>query len=311
MTEASSDLANVVRSVFLVPPDFTENATPLTELVPSLPDGLSQIALAFVENLQGVICTLSIPFHYTCSQVENLHWQRFLMAERIRARGIEREEERDAIAIKIAKEKFGDYLQGDGRDVLINGVLTHLKTLQDQSASLSAARELTRQGIVLVWGAIEVLARDSFVYLLNQRPVLAEKLLLEPANRKRFGVDKIDWDTLAAYGYDLSGNLGTFLISKADLTSVPAIRDAFGALFPTSTELRRKLSDRRLWDLCQKRNLIVHRRGIVDEQYLANTGDKLPIGTPLWVSPCEVENLLDAALHIGLEIIRVASTTAE
>lgn len=303
MTEASPNIAKVVRAVFLVPHDFSESAKPLTDLAPSLPEGLRQIALAFFDSLHGVIRTLSIPFHYTYSQVHSLHWQRFLMAERIRARGIENEEDREPAALNIAKERFAGYLQGEGRAVVVDDVLARLKALQDEPESLAAARELTRQGVVLVWSAVEVLARDSFVFLLNRRPILAEKLLAEQANRKRFSVDRIDWQTLAAYGYDLSENLGTFLISKADLTSVPAIRDAYGALFPTATELGRKLADSRLWNLCQKRNLIVHRRGIVDQQYLANTSDTLPLGTDLWIPPSEVEDLLEAGLHIGTEII--------
>lgn len=307
MTEASPNIANVVRTVFLVPPDFSESAKPLTDLAPSLPDGLRQIALAFFDSLHGVIRTLSIPFHYTSSHVHSLHWQRFLMAERIRARGIENEEEREPAALKIAKERFAEYLQGEGREVVVDNVLARLKELHDEPESLAAARELTRQGVVLVWSAVEVLARDSFVFLLNRRPILAEQLLAEQANRKRFSVDRIDWQTLAAYGYDLSENLGTFLISKADLTSVQAIRDAYGALFPTATELGRKLKDRRLWDLCQKRNLLVHRRGIVDQQYLANTEDTLPLGADLWISPSEVEDLLEAGLHIGTEIISVVA----
>lgn len=303
MTEASPNIANVVRTVFLVPHDFSESAKPLTDLAPSLPNGLRQIALAFFDSLHGVIRTLSIPFHYTYSQVHSLHWQRFLMAERIRARGIENEEEREPAALKIAKERFAEYLQGEGRAVVVDDVLARLKELQDEPESLAAARELTRQGVVLVWSAVEVLARDSFVFLLNRRPILVEQLLAEQANRKRFSVDRIDWQTLAAYGYDLSENLGTFLISKADLTSVQAIRDAYGALFPTAIELGRKLADRRLWDLCQKRNLLVHRRGIVDQQYHVNTGDTLPLGADLWIPPSEVEDLLEAGLHIGTEII--------
>ena len=286
-----------------MPHEFSKSAKPLTDLAPSLPDGLRQIALAFSDSLHGVIRTLSIPFHYSYSEVHSLHWQRFLMAERIRARGIENEKEREPTALKIAKEKFAEYLQGEGREVLIDDVLARLKALHDESESLAAARELTRQGVVLVWSAVEVLARDSFVFLLNRRPILAEQLLAEQANRKRFSVDRIDWQTLAAYGYDLSENLGTFLISKADLTNVPAIRDAYGALFPTAVELGSRLADRRLWDLCQKRNLIVHRRGIVDQQYLTNTGDTLPLGADLWINPNEVEDLLEAGLYIGTEII--------
>ena len=140
MTEASPNIANVVRTVFLVPPDFSESAKPLTDLAPSLPDGLRQIALAFFDSLHGVIRTLSIPFHYTSSHVHSLHWQRFLMAERIRARGIENEEEREPAALKIAKERFAEYLQGEGREFVVDYVLALLKELHDEPESLAAAR---------------------------------------------------------------------------------------------------------------------------------------------------------------------------
>jgi hypothetical protein len=309
MTQPTPNIANVVRAVFLVPHDFSERAKPLTDLAPSLPDGLRQIALAFFDSLHGVIRTLSIPFQYSYSEVHSLHWQRFLMAERIRARGIENEEEREPTAFKIAKKKFAEYVQGEGREVLTDDVLARLKALQDEPESLAAARELTRQGVVLIWSAVEVLARDSFVFLLNHHPNLAEQLLAEQTNRKRFSVDRVDWQTLAAYGYDLSANLGTFLISKADLTNVQAIRDAYGALFPEATKLTSGLADRQLWDLCQKRNLIVHRRGIVDQQYLSNTGDTLPLGSDLWISPKEVEDLLETGLHIGTQIISEIAKT--
>lgn len=304
MTCASSNIASVVRAVFLAPNDFTETAKSLSDLVPILPDGLRKISLALFDSLHGVVRTLSIPFNYTYSEVNSLHWQRFLMAERIRARGIENEEEREPTALKIARERFAEYLKGEGKETISDDVLDRLNALLNEPESLAAARELTRQGVVLVWSAVEVLARDCFIYLLNRHPALAEKLLSEQANRKRFSVERIDWQTLASYGYDMSQSLGSLLISKADLTNVPAIRDAYGALFPAATELGKELGDRRLWALCQKRNLIVHRRGIVDQQYLSCTEDTLPIGADLWVSPHEVEDLLNVALQIGTELIK-------
>jgi len=166
-----------------------------------------------------------------------------------------------------------------------------------------AARELTRQGIVLTWSAIEVLTRDAFIYLLDNKPEYAELLVADPANRKRFSADRIEWQALATYGYDMSSSLGSYLISKADLKSVPAIRGAYGALFPTADGLQKLLGDRRLWNLCQKRNLIVHKRGIVDQQYLTSTSDPLAIGDDLLVTPSEVEDSLEFTLKLGMEIV--------
>jgi hypothetical protein len=310
MTGTISKIAKEVRSVFLVPPDFPSIARSLTDLAPTLIDGLREIAVAFYENLHGVVRTLGIPYQYTHSQIHSLHWNRILAAERIRSLMIENEDEREPVALKIASRQFHEYLQSEGQEVLIEGVLTRLKELRDEPESLAAGRELTRQGVVLIWSAVEVLCRDSFIFLLNRRPVLAEQLLAAQVNRKRFSVDKIDWQILAGYGYDLSQNLGAFLISKADLTNVPAIRDVYGALFPSAKGLSKLLADRRLWDLCQKRNLIVHRRGIVDQQYLQSMGEDVSIGTDLWITPDEIEDLLEAAILIGTGVVAEVNNSA-
>lgn len=165
---------------------------------------------------------------------------------------------------------------------------------------MTAARELTRQGIVLAWSAIEVLARDAFVYLLDNKPEYADLLVVDPANRKRFSANRIKWQVLPAHGYDMSSSLG-HLISKADLNNVPSIREAYGALFPEADELRELFGDRHLWNLCRKRNLIVHKRGTADQQYLTSTSDTLAIGDDLLVTPSEVEDSLKFPLRVGME----------
>ena len=304
MNNVPLKIADEVRTVFLVPHDFTASGKPLTELAATLPPDLRAISTSFIENLHGVIRTLSVPFKYTYSQVHGLHWQRIHMAERIRARGIEHEDEREPAAFASAKKKFDAYLHGDGGEKVVDDVLDRLLWLKNDSESLAAARELTRQGIVLTWSAFEVLSRDAFVYLLNNKPTYAELLVADPANRKRFSTERVEWQTLATFGYNLSSSLGSYLISKADLKSVLAIRGAYGALFPAADELQKLLGDRRLWNLSHKRNLIVHKRGIVDQQYLASTGDTLAIGDDLWVTPSEVEDLLESTLKVGMEVVR-------
>lgn len=304
MNDVPPNIACEVRTVFLVPHDFAQSAKPLGELAATLPPDLQTISTSFIENLHGVIRTLSIPFKYTYSQVHGLHWQRFHMAERIRVRGIENEDEREPAALASAKEKFDAYLRGDGGEKVVDDVLDRLLWLKNDSESLAAARELTRQGIVLTWSAIEVLARDAFIYLLDNKPAYAELLLADPANRKRYSADRIEWQTLETYGYNMSSSLGSYLISKADLKSVLAIRGAYGALFPAAGELQKLLGDGCLWNLSHKRNLIVHKRGVVDQQYLASTGDTVAIGEDILVMPSEVEELLEFTLKVGTEIVR-------
>lgn len=304
MTDNPINIAKKVLSVFLVPNDFASMAKPLQEMLIAFPNELCSIAESFIENLHGVNRTLSIPYQYTLAHVSNLHRQRIHAAERIRALAIENESERDSVAFAKAKEKFESFSQGEGRQKLVEDVLSQLLQLRHDPGSLSAARELTRQGIVLSWSAIEVLSRDAFVYLLNSKPNYTEILFADSNNRKRFSSERIEWQALAAYGYDLSENMGRYLISKADMKSASAIRDVYSALFPAAIELQTALGDRRLWNLNQKRNLIVHKRGVVDQQFIDATGEIIAVGETLAVEPDEVEATLEIILEIGTQIIR-------
>lgn len=303
MPIAPDRLANSVREVFLVPPSFDESVAVLIERVELLPTRCKEIAQAFLENLNGVIRTLSIPFTYTYSQVHSLHWQRFLIAERIRARSLPNENERESAARSNAKNKFEVFLAEENGLKVADEVLSRLAALKEETDSLAAARELTRQGVVLIWSTFEVLARDIFIDLLNQYPSLADRLLANAAGRKRFAVEKIDWQTLSSFGFNLSSNLGTLLAQRADLDDIQTIRDAFGALFPNAVKCNQSLADSRLWHLYQTRNLILHRRGVVDQRYIENTGTTFPIDTHMWVTPAEIEDFFGAVVAAGLEIV--------
>jgi hypothetical protein len=63
-----------------------------------------------------------------------------------------------------------------------------------------------------------------------------------------------------------------------------------------------------LWLLNQQRHLIAHRRGIVDEDYIKNTGAKLSVGEHLYVSPEEFEENASKALSIGKELLKCAAS---
>lgn len=303
MPIAIASLANSVREVFLVPPSFDKATAVLLERVELLPPRRKLIAQAFLENLNGVNRTLSIPFTYTYSQVHSLHWQRFLMAERIRARSLPNEDEWESMARTNAKNKFDKFLAKENGHKVADEVLSRLANLKEEPDSLAAARELTRQGVVLIWSAFEVLSRDLFVDLLNEHPSLADRLLTHVASRKRFTVEKVDWQTLSSFGFNLSSSLGTLLAQRADLDDIQTIRDAFGALFPTAIKCNKSLADSRLWHLFQTRNLIVHRRGVVDQHYIEKTGATLPTGTHMWVTPAEIEDFFGAVVAAGEEIV--------
>jgi hypothetical protein len=309
LTQIMSDqsatlLKERVVAVFLIHAGIDDIASDVVELSHKLAANRRQIALSFVESLRGVVRTLSIPFQYTYSQVHSLHWQRYLLAERIEAGDLPEHEPAEHV-LQSARQKFGEFLRAENGTRLAQEVLERLAALIDEEPNaLTAARELARQGIVLIWSAFEVLARDIFVDLLNCKPGLVERLLTHSESRRRFTVEKVDLATLLTYNFDLSSNLGTLLSQRSDLDDIQTIREAYSALYPRAEQLNRALANDELWHLFQKRNLIVHRRGIVDRQYIEKTGSKLSLGSPLWISPSEVRQTLSAVVAAGGALIR-------
>ncbi len=79
---------------------------------------------------------------------------------------------------------------------------------------------------------------------------------------------------------------------------------------PNNSKLATVLRDTELWKLNQRRNLILHRRSIVDESYLRNTGDTLTLGEELKVSPNQFEKDLSLILRIGCAMLEGLASVA-
>ena len=62
----------------------------------------------------------------------------------------------------------------------------------------------------------------------------------------------------------MSQHAGDMLVGLHKLDDVDAISAIFDVLFPEHAALRELLRREELWKLFQRRNLILHRRGVVD-----------------------------------------------
>jgi hypothetical protein len=154
---------------------------PLTLAIETAPLSIAPLGTAFKTNLQGVNVTVAIPFRLVFTAVMQERLSRLLIARKIRARGeaatpgeseAEREERfhrdaDDALAKEMALKETVERLVDHTLDNL-------LSTLSDGGFG-GAAAELLRQGTLLSWSALEVLANDLFVCLLNRRPSLISR----------------------------------------------------------------------------------------------------------------------------------------
>jgi hypothetical protein len=306
---AEDDRELVLQRIFvpLNPNEIIEPLAPIEQLAGS---GFASIAAAFRRNILAVISAATVPFQLTVAGVQHLRWQQLVTAERIRARNLidngTAEGESERIAVGIARQRMSTELKNESAH-FGDRVLDSLRQALDSCEFADGASELLRQSTLLSWSALEVLAQDTFVELLNAKPGLTMRLCTDETTKKLFQLKAIGIETLIEHEFDLSRRMGHVLIRLRAIDSVPVMRSTFSVLLPTAEKLREALSDKILWTLNQRRHLIVHKRGVVDQEYLDKTGEDREIGEQLVVTASELEGYVRAVAATGSELLRCAT----
>lgn len=308
--EASKSDNTRARKHFFIPVDETALFAKLDEDIARSLQVIAPIARAFRHNLSAVISTVSVPFHLITAHVQDLRFQQIHTSEAIRAQiGIEptATEVLYEKALPIAKMRFSEEAKmPETIRRWSDQILTELEQSLEREDLARAASELLRQGAIALWGALEVLAQDIFVTVLNTNPTSAVKLLTHDRTKQLFQLKAIPLDTLSTYDFDVSRSFGNILMRYRTVDTIPVMKAVFGVLFPQSGKLREALEQRDLWILNQRRHLIVHRRGVIDADYISKTGDSLALGTELLISPDDLERYLHVTIDAGLELIAEA-----
>jgi hypothetical protein len=134
-----------------------------------------------------------------------------------------------------------------------------------------------RQANILVWAAFEVYANDLVEVFVNLRPHLLQTE----------GILRISRDSLGELLR--TPRPGTKIGTDFRLRSLGAIKRFFLKVLPDENELKECLEGRILTLVAERRHLSAHRAGIVDETYIATTGEQAQIGTILQIAPSELE----------------------
>jgi len=297
--------AREMRERFYVPEAVEDTLAGFDALASQLHPDYKPVAAAFRQNLASFVTTVAMPFTLASSSVHERHFQRIHIAARIRAGGIGKdgdkgvEEARDRAAAENAHKQMREFLGSkDGKNVVIRDICHFLRGSLQQGL-LDGASELLRQGVILLWSAFEVFFRDVFELHLNRKPTRIKALISQPDTRKRFDAEKLPLETLMDYGFDISAKLGSILLTRQDFSDLRAIKTVYRVIFPSAGNLIASLGSRDLWVLFQRRHLIVHRRGVVDKGYIDETGESLPVGSQIAITPASLENDLKVVLSCG------------
>ena len=298
----------------------------LHDLALELPDRYREIAQAFVGNLDRAATVASIPFSFTFEVVYRVHFEGALKAAAIRIRAAEitsntawppkepLSSDQWAAAAEVATTEIQRRIATDPNrpfDPIAKQTLLELEgKLKDPNFAM-ANLDLFYQTLASTWGALELLANEVAIALLNEFPSKAANIIREAPSKKHFGTNILNMDLLSKHDFNLSSKMGDILLMERGLSSLEAIRDVFSVIAPAEHEVHEALNDQALWLLWQRRHIIVHRRGLVDTPYQVRTSDRQQeIGQPLRLVSRDLDAAFASVIKAGAALLSLGKTEA-
>jgi hypothetical protein len=299
-----------VMAKFAVPGHLETADSDLLDFVEDSQNPLRNEAQAFLANLKGVVSTIEMPHAMARRAVLQKEYFRIDMLVRVDSGLTTEEYTRPEVASRMrmqTTERFQGHLQDPSvQQKVLNETHQVLDSYLLAQETKEGAPELMRQATVLCWSSFEVLSRDVFVSFLNRHPKASRTLLADPTAKRKFDFSKVPLETLAEHDFDLSSRMGTILAGQQDLSDIVSIKSVYNALF-TEPALRAALNADDLRLLSKRRNLIVHRCGIVDQRYLSETQDLQEENQRINIVAADLSRHLQSVRAAGFQLLRTAS----
>tara|TARA_R110002051_G_scaffold69856_1_gene125648 strand:- start:242 stop:1129 length:888 start_codon:yes stop_codon:yes gene_type:complete len=167
-----------------------------------------------------------------------------------------------------------DFQDKNNRE-LVNESIKKLKEFQIEYPNITDFLDNNNlNSLVNFWTSFETTLKDVWKVSLNKNP---EKYFHNITKRvdfsdlPGFSNKTINLGVLAQYNFDISKSLGDLLSPKFDFTSIKGIKISYQSLFTTKNNDLSFMDSETLNQLEISRHLIVHRAGIIDNDYLRRT----------------------------------------
>lgn len=182
------------------------------------------------------------------------------------------------ISSKQLKELEARFEQPMDKAEMIAWVTAALKTsgphIKRQHPTL---QRIMHQACLLIWSAVEIYCKQVFIASLNEKPSLLTTIYDSQKLKERFNIQNNSWlSLLDAHDFNLHGKLGTIVAANRDFSSPQLLQDLFPYLYAKISSLgfpETVFQSDSLWKLGQRRHLIAHHCGVVDQEYLDKTND--------------------------------------
>jgi hypothetical protein len=264
------------------------------------------IVVSAVEGLESVASAGCLPFQLVHDSVQQRRFDRFHSAESIRCLvdvkpGADLTEELKVRARENADRAMIAFVNSEeGQKTIRDEVLHELDHRLRSITVKNATQELLVQTLISTWSVFESFARSFVVAWVNADPQRASAVLSSLDLKDFFGKQVVDLEVIGKHGFDLSTSMGKIVFEGRKLDNLTTIRAIMKALF-NEPEIQLSL-DKEMWFLNQRRHLFVHKRGVVDEEYLLKTGDGAVLGNRLTINAFEIERYL-GVVSLALQAI--------
>jgi hypothetical protein len=284
----------VLDEFFIFEPE--EQLSLLASFEPALDSSKKLIAEA-LDGLRSVASAASLPYHLESASIQQRHFDRIHTAERIRSlkfeeygsetlseKGVDR-------ALKSARKKMREFISTkDGIDYFRNEIVNHMNYLLERDHVKIGLNEIRVQSLISIWSVFENSSRSFIIDVLNNFPSRSIAITQREDLKAYFGKKAVDIDLIEVHGFNLERSMGNILFHERRLDNLSAIRSIFDSLFSDNAVREALGSD--MWMLNQRRHLFVHKRGIVDLEYISRTGDMMPIGQRLSLTSEMIEKYI-------------------
>ncbi|MBS1955302.1 MAG: hypothetical protein JST89_14040 [Cyanobacteria bacterium SZAS-4] len=177
--------------------------------------------------------------------------------------------------------------------------------LEKNTEWLVGFEQLFRNSVSSLWTAFEILSGDLWEHSVNSHPeVYAHGALFVKKDTIGMSGKNIHAAVLQQHNFNLSAVMGTILREKYSFTSFRGVRDAYSGTFNSDpfANLDPEFEKKMVY-IAQCRHLIQHKMGIVDADFLANTGANLKVGDRLSFTIGEVLEYADTVISASRTLL--------
>jgi len=192
----------------------------------------------------------------------------------------------------------------------INEGAAMLKKVLDIPLAKAGYDALVRSCVASAWAILESVARDAWIDALNSRPnPLGQRAIgLLPGNapaEDEISRRHISVGLLARHNFDLRACLGTVLAPKFDFSGVSGIRVAYRVAFEDASHFEAALADPLLQELEATRHVIVHRAGVIDDEFHRRVSTRGSVGSRLQLTEDDARHFVNAAVRVGNRVLQL------